>query len=176
MASKQLKHTAQLEASTQERDVETQVKSRYEAVEVAAPCICREPEDVSRRLHRAEMHYESQIETQRKYIPMKDINKALKISAQTTRNVLKTNSIRFAAAVLIALASFVAAPNAAPAATPQHHDQQPGFYRVKVGDLEVTALYDGTRSFDSLRRRSSGSAGQLCRRSKRSSGCRAPAT
>src|SRR5580700_8731912 len=41
MASKQLKHSAQLEASTQERDVETQVKSRYETVEVAAPCICR---------------------------------------------------------------------------------------------------------------------------------------
>jgi glyoxylase-like metal-dependent hydrolase (beta-lactamase superfamily II) len=80
---------------------------------------------------------------------MKDINKALKISAQTMRNVLKRNSIRFAAAVLIALASFVARPNAALAAAGQHHEQQPGFYRVKVGDLEVTALYDGTRSFDS---------------------------
>jgi hypothetical protein len=66
MASKQLKHMAELDASIQERDVETQVKSRYEAVEVAAPCICREPEDVSRRLHRAEMQYESQIQTQRR--------------------------------------------------------------------------------------------------------------
>jgi glyoxylase-like metal-dependent hydrolase (beta-lactamase superfamily II) len=79
---------------------------------------------------------------------MKSINKVVKISAQTVRKVLKRNSIRFAAAVLIALASFVAAPNAALAAAPQHHDQQPGFYRVKVGDLEVTALYDGTRVFD----------------------------
>jgi len=30
----------------------------------------------------------------------------------------------------------------------QHHDQVPGFYRLKVGDLEVTALYDGTGAFD----------------------------
>jgi glyoxylase-like metal-dependent hydrolase (beta-lactamase superfamily II) len=59
------------------------------------------------------------------------------------RNVFKRNSVRFAAAVLVALASFVARPNAAPAAAPQHHDQVPGFYRVKVGDLEVTALFDG---------------------------------
>jgi glyoxylase-like metal-dependent hydrolase (beta-lactamase superfamily II) len=34
------------------------------------------------------------------------------------------------------------------AASPQHHDQVPGFYRLKVGDLEVTALYDGTGVFD----------------------------
>src|ERR1700686_648164 len=63
-------------------------------------------------------------------------------------NVLKNNSMRFAAAVLAALASFVAAQNAALAAAPQHHDQEPGFYRLKVGDLEVTALYDGTGVFD----------------------------
>src|SRR5207245_9848062 len=31
---------------------------------------------------------------------------------------------------------------------PQHHDQVPGFYRLKVGDLEVTALFDGTGVFD----------------------------
>jgi len=79
---------------------------------------------------------------------MKDINKALKISAQTMRNVLKKNWVRFAGALLIALASFVVGPNAALASAAQHHDQQPGFYRVKVGDLEVTALYDGTRAFD----------------------------
>src|ERR1700686_1768235 len=64
-------------------------------------------------------------------------------------NVLKRNSMRFAAALLAALASFVAGPNAAMAAAPQHHDQAPGFYRLKVGDLEVTALYDGTGAFDS---------------------------
>jgi len=62
--------------------------------------------------------------------------------------VLKRNSMRFAAALLAALASFVGAPNAALAAAPQHHDQVPGFYRLKVGDLEVTALYDGTGVFD----------------------------
>src|SRR5580692_9716096 len=63
-------------------------------------------------------------------------------------NVLKRNSLRLAAALVAALASFVASPNAALAAAPQHHDQAPGFYRLKVGDLEVTALYDGTRAFD----------------------------
>src|SRR5947209_10083968 len=64
------------------------------------------------------------------------------------RNVLKKTSILFAAALLAALATFVTAPNAALAAAPQHHDQVPGFYRLKVGDLEVTALYDGTGVFD----------------------------
>src|SRR5260370_1047635 len=63
-------------------------------------------------------------------------------------NVLKGKSMRFAAAPLAALASFVAVPNAAPATAAQHHDQVPGFYRLKVGDLEVTALYDGTGVFD----------------------------
>ncbi len=79
---------------------------------------------------------------------MKSINKAVEISAPTMRNVPKRNSMRFAAALLVALASFVTAPNAALAGAPQHHDQAPGFYRLKVGDLEVTALYDGTGVFD----------------------------
>src|SRR6266481_2027619 len=52
-----------------------------------------------------------------------------------------------APALLGALASFSAAPNAALAAAPQHHEQVPGFYRLKVGDLEVTALYDGPGVF-----------------------------
>src|ERR1700676_5722788 len=65
-----------------------------------------------------------------------------------SRNVLKRNSLRFAAALMAVLASFVAGPNAALDAAPQHHDQVPGFYRAKVGDLEVTALYDGTGVFD----------------------------
>jgi len=55
---------------------------------------------------------------------------------------------RFAAVLLAALAGLVAVPNSALAAPHQHHDQVPGFYRLKVGDLEVTALYDGTRAFD----------------------------
>src|ERR1700704_1169222 len=66
----------------------------------------------------------------------------------TSRNVLKRNSRRVAAALLLALASFVTGPNAALAASPQHHDQAPGFYRLKVGDFEVTALFDGTGVFD----------------------------
>src|SRR6266849_1565633 len=60
-----------------------------------------------------------------------------------SRHVLKRHSMRFAAALLMALASLVVGPNAAPAAAPQHHRQVPGFYRLKVGDLEVTALFDG---------------------------------
>ena len=63
-------------------------------------------------------------------------------------NVLKKKSMRFTAALLAALASFVAGPSAALAAAPQHHDQAPGFYRLKVGDLEVTALFDGAAVFD----------------------------
>src|SRR5437870_10542705 len=65
-----------------------------------------------------------------------------------SRNVLKRNALRFAAALLAALASFVAAPNAALTQAPQDHDQVPGFYRQKVGDLEVTALFDGHGVFD----------------------------
>jgi glyoxylase-like metal-dependent hydrolase (beta-lactamase superfamily II) len=74
---------------------------------------------------------------------MKGIDKAVELSAQTARNVFKRNLTRFAAVLLAALASVVAAPNEALAASPQHHDQVPGFYRLKVGDLEVTALFDG---------------------------------
>src|SRR5580704_13750423 len=79
---------------------------------------------------------------------MKSIDRAVELSAQTTRNVFKRKSLRFAAAFLVAvLASFVA-PNATLAAPPQHRDQVPGFYRLKVGDLEVTALFDGAAVFD----------------------------
>jgi len=74
--------------------------------------------------------------------------KAVELSAQTTRNMFKRNLTRFAAVLLAALAGLVAVPNAALAAPHQHHDQVPGFYRLKVGDLEVTALYDGTGVFD----------------------------
>src|ERR1700676_4916898 len=65
-----------------------------------------------------------------------------------SRNVLKRNARGLTAALLIALAIFVVDPNAALAAAPQHHDQVPGFYRMKVGDLEVTALFDGLGVFD----------------------------
>jgi len=62
--------------------------------------------------------------------------------------VFKGNSQLLAAALLLALAGSVVGPNPALAAAPRHHDQQPGFYRLKVGDLEVTALFDGTGVFD----------------------------
>src|SRR5260370_22426613 len=65
-----------------------------------------------------------------------------------SRNVVRKNSIRCAATLLAVLASLAAGPNAALATPRQHHDQVPGFYRLKVGDLEVTALYDGTGVFD----------------------------
>src|SRR6266436_8925559 len=79
---------------------------------------------------------------------MKSINKAVEIPTLTMRSVLKRNSMRFAAVLLVALASFVTAPNAALAAAAQHQAQVPGFYRMKVGDLEVTALFDGHAVFD----------------------------
>jgi glyoxylase-like metal-dependent hydrolase (beta-lactamase superfamily II) len=63
-------------------------------------------------------------------------------------NVFKRKSMRFAAALLAALAGLVAVPNAVLAAPHQHHDQVPGFYRLQVGDLEVTALFDGPAVVD----------------------------
>src|ERR1700752_2786588 len=65
-----------------------------------------------------------------------------------SRHVFKRHSIPFVAALVAALASFVAGPTAAPPVAPPHHDQAPGFYRMKFGDLEVTALFDGTGVFD----------------------------
>src|SRR6266436_1818271 len=62
--------------------------------------------------------------------------------------VLKSRSTQMILAAVAVLAILLAHPNAALAAAPQHHDQVPGFYRLKVGDLEVTALFDGTGAFD----------------------------
>src|SRR5713101_8789350 len=73
---------------------------------------------------------------------------AMSSTVVRSRKVFKRNLMRIAAALLVALASFVAVPNAALAAAPQHHDQVPGFYRLKVGDLEVTALFDGPAIVD----------------------------
>jgi hypothetical protein len=47
-------------------------------------------------------------------------------------NVLKRNSMRFAAAFLIALASFAVGPNAALAAAAQLHDQAPVTARIET--------------------------------------------
>src|SRR5438445_4904775 len=74
--------------------------------------------------------------------------RALSSTVIRRRDVLKRNSMRFAAAFLAALVSFAPAPNAALDAALQHRDQVPAFYRLKVGDLEVTALFDGTGVFD----------------------------
>jgi glyoxylase-like metal-dependent hydrolase (beta-lactamase superfamily II) len=68
---------------------------------------------------------------------------AMSSSVVRSRTVLKRHSRRFAAALLVGLASFVVGPNTAPAAAPQHHEQVPGFYGLKVGEFEVTALFDG---------------------------------
>jgi glyoxylase-like metal-dependent hydrolase (beta-lactamase superfamily II) len=46
--------------------------------------------------------------------------------------------------ICIALATGVAAPLAAGASAPQVKTQAPGYYRFFVGDIEVTALSDGT--------------------------------
>ena len=62
--------------------------------------------------------------------------------------MFKRNSMRFVVALLAVLACFVAGPNAALDAAPQHRDQVPDFYRLKVGDLEVTVLFDGHTVFD----------------------------
>src|ERR1700733_12516944 len=57
-------------------------------------------------------------------------------------------STLFPTVLLVALASLGFQPEPAQAAAPQHHAQAPGFYRMKVGDLEVTALLDGSAVFD----------------------------
>src|SRR6202043_3934903 len=62
--------------------------------------------------------------------------------------VLKSRFSQIVIAAVAVLAMLLARPNAALAAAPQHHDQVPGFYRMKVGDLEVTALFDGLGVFD----------------------------
>src|SRR5712671_7291269 len=100
------------------------------------------------RLQEPKCNIRAEFKLREGYIPMKSIDKAVEVSAQTTRNVFKRNLTRFAAVLLAALAGLVAVPSAALAAPHQHHDQVPGFYRLKVGDLEVTALYAGTGVFD----------------------------
>ena len=45
-----------------------------------------------------------------------------------------------APSLLVALASFVAGPNAALAAAPQHHEQVPGFYRILRCSLSGLAV------------------------------------
>jgi len=50
-------------------------------------------------------------------------------------------------AVLVGFAAIVAIASSAFAAAPQVRTQAPGFYRMMLGDFEITALLDGTHPF-----------------------------
>ncbi|HLP66869.1 MAG TPA: MBL fold metallo-hydrolase [Rhizobium sp.] len=56
----------------------------------------------------------------------------------TRRDVLK------GASTLAAIAAVTSAPSIAAAAAAKQHFQSPGFYRMALGNLEITALLDGT--------------------------------
>ncbi len=56
----------------------------------------------------------------------------------TRRNVLK------GASMLATAAAISGTPRLTFAAAPKQHFQSPGFYRMALGDLEITALSDGT--------------------------------
>lgn len=60
------------------------------------------------------------------------------MNSVTRRNVLKGASMLATAAVISG------APSLTFAAAPKQHFQSPGFYRMALGDLEITALSDGT--------------------------------
>src|SRR5260370_10057974 len=60
---------------------------------------------------------------------------------------MKTTPMRFAAALLTALSGLLAVPTPALASAPQIQNQAPGYFRLKVGDLEVTSLYDAAAVF-----------------------------
>jgi glyoxylase-like metal-dependent hydrolase (beta-lactamase superfamily II) len=57
-----------------------------------------------------------------------------------------STQIVIAAAALLGIS--LAGPMSARGDAPRHRDQVPGFYRLGVGDLEVTSLYDGDGQFD----------------------------
>src|SRR6266851_9523101 len=65
-----------------------------------------------------------------------------------TMKTMKRKSTRVALVAAGFLSISMAGPISALAGAPQHRDQAPGYYRLKVGDLEVTSLYDGTSQFD----------------------------
>jgi glyoxylase-like metal-dependent hydrolase (beta-lactamase superfamily II) len=52
------------------------------------------------------------------------------------------------AAAVALLGMSLVSPITALADAPQHREQVPGYYRLSVGDLEITSLYDGGRQFD----------------------------
>ncbi len=55
--------------------------------------------------------------------------------------------VALAASALALLAALATPPSPACAAAPQVRTQAPGFYRMMLGDFEVTALLDGTHPF-----------------------------
>ncbi len=61
---------------------------------------------------------------------------------------MKRKSTQIAIVVAGFLSISMFGPISALADAPQHHEQAPGFYRLKVGDLEVTALLDGAATAD----------------------------
>src|SRR6266404_7733098 len=61
---------------------------------------------------------------------------------------MKRKSTRVAVVLAGFLSISMVGPIAALAGALQHRDQVPGYFRLKVGDLEVTSLYDGTAQFD----------------------------
>jgi glyoxylase-like metal-dependent hydrolase (beta-lactamase superfamily II) len=61
---------------------------------------------------------------------------------------MKLKSTQVAIVIAGFLGMSMVGPMTAQAGAPQHHDQAPGYYRLKVGDLEVTSLYDGAGQFE----------------------------
>jgi glyoxylase-like metal-dependent hydrolase (beta-lactamase superfamily II) len=49
--------------------------------------------------------------------------------------------------ILLAVATFAVLPSNGLAKAPMAENQAPGYYRVRIGDIEVTALSDGTHTF-----------------------------
>ena len=72
----------------------------------------------------------------------------LKHSKLFLDNAFKRKSMLFVAALVAALSSLVAGWTPALASAPQVHDQGPGYFRLKIGDLEVTVLFDASVAFD----------------------------
>src|SRR6266851_8859578 len=65
-----------------------------------------------------------------------------------TMKTMKRKSTQVALLVAGFLSISMVGPISALAGAPQHRDQAPGYYRLKVGDLEVTSLFDGGGQFE----------------------------
>jgi len=61
---------------------------------------------------------------------------------------MKSMSTRIVIAAAAFLGIALAEPKSARGDAPQDPDRAPGFHRLKVGDVEVTTLYDGTGQFE----------------------------